>query len=279
MFKKVTTIICLLSVFIYAKSLEEELAGRYFDINGYFFKYNNGSFDWIYVTPDKSFLAKLDGIKNGYFLWKRIDIDKFTNIYVDPQKKWIEFGNISSKPPIGNPPPYNDLYDILGKLFVFKYYINNRLVLNYIELSNVMESENYVNGVASAGFGAVCGLVNSISVPYQYFCISDRKGGFIDTYILNIDNNHRISGNYAYINTQATIEEIIDNLLKNPDAVLYDSYVSNSNMQIKNIENIIKNSNSEISSKELNNLLLKKDMEQEDLKSFKHTISNLIQKL
>jgi hypothetical protein len=265
---------------LFADSLEEQFAGRSYDINGYFFQYDTGSFDWGYITRDKSFFAKLNGVDSrGYFLWDVIDKSRFTNIYIDPNASRIEFGNISANPSIGNSPPYEDLYDILGKLLVFKYYVDGELKVSYIELSTILEGE-YVNGVAGGGLGAVCGMVNSITIPYTYFCISDRRGDYLDTYLLSIDNNHRIVGNYAYASSTQTLQSMLTRLLQYPDATLYDSYIVNSTMQTRSIDQLIESSsNGELTSKALDELLLHEGHSDSELKALEQSLLHAMERL
>ena len=41
--------------------------------NGYFYHYDDGTYDWIYATPSTSTVAKLDGMyANGVFRWRMI---------------------------------------------------------------------------------------------------------------------------------------------------------------------------------------------------------------
>ncbi len=81
------------------KALSQEVQ----KVNGHFIHYDKGAYDWIYVTSDGSFLAKLEGMDpdTKFFIWdsSNIKIDSFSSISIAPDAKTITFGNSSSTHP------------------------------------------------------------------------------------------------------------------------------------------------------------------------------------
>ncbi|SMC08472.1 PQQ-binding-like beta-propeller repeat protein [Nitratiruptor tergarcus] len=48
----------------------DKLANRSFPLQGYFIHYGPGAYDWLYITANKSLVAKLEGLDaQGYFQW------------------------------------------------------------------------------------------------------------------------------------------------------------------------------------------------------------------
>ena len=51
-----------------------ELDKKWLRVNGYFFHFGKGAYDWIYLTRDKKYLVKLEGLDSeGYFVWTCIE--------------------------------------------------------------------------------------------------------------------------------------------------------------------------------------------------------------
>ncbi|MRI58311.1 MAG: hypothetical protein C6H99_02260 [Epsilonproteobacteria bacterium] len=80
-----------------------ELLGEEFKVNGYFYHFGNGAFDWIYISSSKAFVAKLEGMdEQGYFRWTNLrslvgDVD----LYYEPAARAgiIELKNVSYEAP------------------------------------------------------------------------------------------------------------------------------------------------------------------------------------
>lgn len=67
------------------------------DIDGYFIKYDNGAFDWLFITPMRDLVAKLNGIdaQTNTFVWEILHSTQksgFTYIGIDEIDRRVYFG-------------------------------------------------------------------------------------------------------------------------------------------------------------------------------------------
>ncbi|NPA64167.1 MAG: S8 family serine peptidase, partial [Epsilonproteobacteria bacterium] len=68
------------------RKVVREVKDRRFPLSGYFVRIGNGAFDWVYVSFDRSVVAKLDGMNDdGTLRWDPILKDAFSNIEVTSQ--------------------------------------------------------------------------------------------------------------------------------------------------------------------------------------------------
>jgi hypothetical protein len=76
--------------------IKQMVANKSFDVNGVFFQYGTGAFDWIYVEKSGSYAAKLAGANSdGFFDWDFIhtsDNPGFDYINVSSDGKSVKFG-------------------------------------------------------------------------------------------------------------------------------------------------------------------------------------------
>ena len=80
-----------------------ELLGEEFKVNGYFYHFGNGAFDWLYISTGRTFVAKLEGMDDrGYFIWTNLrslvgDVD----LYYEPAARVgiVVLKNISQSAP------------------------------------------------------------------------------------------------------------------------------------------------------------------------------------
>lgn len=80
------------------KTALSTLANQKKSVDGYFIHYAEGAYDWAYITPDASFVAKLDGLdtNTGYFQWSILHMssDKgFNSVSIVNSGKGIAFGS------------------------------------------------------------------------------------------------------------------------------------------------------------------------------------------
>jgi hypothetical protein len=98
-----------------ATLIASQLANASWPVNGYFIRSGTGAFDWIYVTPNASLVAKLEGMNesSGNLLWKIIQtsgtkafdsVSAFTIVLDDVVSTSVMFGNY-----IGNDPKLNTI--------------------------------------------------------------------------------------------------------------------------------------------------------------------------
>jgi len=79
-------------------SIKSQLQNREFRISGYYLQFGSGTYDWMYVTPDGSYAAKLEeGVdEKGNLRWSWIQkpTDKgFSYINIDQVNNTIYFGD------------------------------------------------------------------------------------------------------------------------------------------------------------------------------------------
>ena len=71
-----------------ASALQQMLASKSYDVDGLFFQYGSGSFDWIYVEKKGAYAAKLAGANaSGFFDWQ------FLHTSSDPGFEYINITN------------------------------------------------------------------------------------------------------------------------------------------------------------------------------------------
>ena len=78
--------------------VKSQLQNRKLEIKGYYLQFGGGAYDWIYVTPDGNYVAKLEeGVdKKGSLRWSWIQKPKdegFNYISIDQVNNTIYFGN------------------------------------------------------------------------------------------------------------------------------------------------------------------------------------------
>jgi len=78
--------------------VKSQLQNRELEIKGYYLQFGGGAYDWIYVTPDGNYVAKLEeGVdKKGSLRWSWIQKPKdegFNYISIDQVNNTIYFGN------------------------------------------------------------------------------------------------------------------------------------------------------------------------------------------
>jgi hypothetical protein len=76
--------------------LNEWLANKTFGVDGLFFHYGEGNFDWIYVEKNGAYAAKLKGANDqGFFDWEFLHLPNdpgFEYIHVSDDGKSVTFG-------------------------------------------------------------------------------------------------------------------------------------------------------------------------------------------
>ena len=75
------------------------LENQLMNINGYFIHYDSGAYDWVYVSQDKTLIAKLDGMnpETKFFIWDVIQTQTkkvFSSIDIINSGKDIRFGTL-----------------------------------------------------------------------------------------------------------------------------------------------------------------------------------------
>ena len=215
------------------KSIEEIIAGKDFNINGYFIKYGRDNLDWIVITPDKRHLAKLNGISSdGKLIWERLDVTKFKEIKINSDYSVIEFSEI-----VGNEIKYYSIDDLKSKFIAVKYYLGSKVVIKYVDLNKYISDDGSIRGTSTGGLHAVIFDIKTPYIPYKYILMHSRVNRDRDAYIFNISSDGKISGRYAYVSSYMETEDILKKLLLLPDATLIDSYIANSlSHQSKNLQ-------------------------------------------
>jgi hypothetical protein len=77
-----------------ASSAVEKLALHRLFVDGLFVHYGTGGLDWVYVTSDGGFVAKLNGLNKDIFAWEWIQgvgANSFESVAVDLQNNTIDF--------------------------------------------------------------------------------------------------------------------------------------------------------------------------------------------
>ena len=80
------------------KSVKNTIQNREFKIKGYYLQFGSGTYDWIYVTPDGSYAAKLEeGVdEKGNLRWswlQKPNDQGFSYINIDPVNNSVYFGD------------------------------------------------------------------------------------------------------------------------------------------------------------------------------------------
>lgn len=79
-------------------SIRTQIQNREFKISGYYLQFGSGTYDWIYVTPDGSYAAKLEeGVdEKGNLRWswlQKPNDQGFSYINIDPVNNSVYFGD------------------------------------------------------------------------------------------------------------------------------------------------------------------------------------------
>lgn len=230
------------------KAVEEILAGKDFNINGYLVKFGKENLDWVVITPDKRNLAKLTGITSeGKLTWERVEVEQFDEIEINDDASVIKFSALKE-----SGAKYETIEDLKSKFLALKYYLDSKVYIKYVDLNAYICDDLSVQGTSTGGLSAIVFDIQTPYIPYQYILMHSRSNRDRDAYLFNVASDGKISGRYAYVSADMSEEDILKKLLITPDATLIDSYVANSlSHQSKNLQTFDNAEDDSIEAKDL----------------------------